>query len=136
MKFCALLIAALLAASASAETLNEWLAEQVRTDEQLLADSLSQVGGHSLDLLKDARTYVPFFLEAPQSTKFASPDQKKSFDTWTENSRSGFLPGGYIFRLSFNAALPLYATTAGEWSGTVWRSIALGRDITLDPVYA
>lgn len=136
MKLCALLIVALLAASASAETLNEWLAEQVRTDEQLLADSLSGVGGHSLSLLKDARTYVPFFLEAPKNFTFSSADQRKSFEAWIEKNRSGFLPGGYIYRLSFNAAPPLYATSAGEWSGTTWRSLALGREITLDPQHA
>ncbi len=132
MKLCTLLITALLAASASAETLDEWLAEQVRKEERLLADSISQVGGHSLALLKDARTYVPFFLEVPQSTKLPSADQKTDFDTWTENSRSGFLPGGYIYRLSFNAAPPLYATSAGNWSGRVWHSLDLGKDLLIE----
>jgi hypothetical protein len=136
MKLCVLLLTALLAASASAETLDDWLEEQVRKDERMIADSVSQVGGHSLALLKDSRTYVPFFLEAPTSTEFASADQKASFDAWIENSKSGFLPGGYIYRLSFTAAPPLYATTAGEWSGTVWRSLDLGKDITLDPKHA
>jgi len=132
MKLCALLLTALLSVSASAETLDEWLTEQVRKDERLLAVSISQVGGHSLALLKDARTYVPFFLEVPQSTEFASANQKNDFDTWTENSRSGFLPGGYIYRLSFNAGPPLYATSAGDWSGTVWHSLDLGKDLLIE----
>lgn len=132
MKLCILLLTALLAVSASAETLDEWLADQVRKDERLLADSISQVGGHSLALLKDARTYVPFFLEVPQNTKLASASQKNDFDAWTENSRSGFLPGGYIYRLSFNAAPPLYATSAGNWSGTVWHSLDLGKDLLIE----
>lgn len=136
MKLCALLLTALLAASACAETLDEWLAEQVRKDEQLLADSVSQVGGHSLDLLEGSRLYVPFFLEAPKSIEFTSANQKTSFDAWMENIRAEFLPGGYIYRLSFNAAPPLYATSAGEWSGTVWRSLDLGKDITLDAEHA
>jgi hypothetical protein len=136
MKLCALLLTALLTASASAETLDEWLAAQVRKDERLLADSISQVGGHSLPLLESSRLYVPFFLEAPKSTGFTSADQKTAFDAWMENNRSEFLPGGYIYRLSFDASPPLYATTAGDWSGTVWRSLNLGKDITLDPQHA
>ncbi|OYW70443.1 MAG: hypothetical protein B7Z37_30715 [Verrucomicrobia bacterium 12-59-8] len=44
--------------SASAETLNQWLTEQVQRDEQLLVDALAQTGGHSLELLKDCRSFV------------------------------------------------------------------------------
>ncbi len=78
MKLCIFFIAAMLG-SATAETLNQWLAEQVQRDEQLLVDAIVQTGGHSLDMLKDAKTYVPFFLEAPEGAVFVSAKQKEAF---------------------------------------------------------
>ncbi|OYW70444.1 MAG: hypothetical protein B7Z37_30720 [Verrucomicrobia bacterium 12-59-8] len=45
----------------------------------------------------------------------------------------GFLAGGYIYRLKFKTAPPLYAMSAGEWSGNTWHSIAIGKDVHIEP---
>lgn len=132
MKLCIFFMAAMMG-SAAAETLNQWLAEQVQRDEQLLVDALAQTGGHSLDMLKDAKTYVPIFLEAPKGVAFASAEQKEAFEAWVKESRQVFLSGGYVYRLKFKAAPPLYAMSAGEWDGNAWHSIALDKDVTVEP---
>ena len=132
MKLCILLMAAMIGSSA-AETLNQWLAAQVQRDEQLLVDALAQTGGHSLEMLKNTKTYVPFFLEAPKGVAFASAEQRDEFENWMKDSGQGFLPGGYVYRLKFKAASPLYAMSAGEWDGNVWHSIDLGNDVTVEP---
>lgn len=130
--FLAITLLVLQAGNVTAETLNKWLSGQVRAEEHLLADALSYTGGHSLDLLKDSRTYVPFFLEPPRNSAFVSAEQKASFDAWIKDTPSSFLPGGYIFRLRFNSAPPLYATSAGEWSGNTWHSLVLAKDFTIE----
>jgi len=132
MKLCIFFLAAMIG-SAAAETLNQWLAAQVQRDEQLLVDALAQTGGHSIEMLKDTKTYVPFFLEAPEGAAFAPAEQREAFETWMKDSGQGFLPGGYVYRLKFKAAPPLYAMSAGEWDGNVWHSIDLGRDVTVEP---
>lgn len=137
MKLRILLLATFMTGDATAETLSQWLAGQLRADEQLLSDSLSQVGSHSFGLLKGAQNYVPFFLEPPQGTTFASAEQKASFEDWVKEEHSaGFLPGGYIYRLKFKTAPTLYATSAGYWEGETWRCLALGKDIAMDPQHA
>jgi hypothetical protein len=133
MRLGVLLVATLLTGNATAESLNQWLVGQVRADEQLLADALGQVNGHTLDGLKDSRTYVPFFLEPPEGVAFASAEQKASFDAWVKADGTGFLSGGYIYRLRFKTAPPLYALSAGDWSGHEWHSLALGKDISIEP---
>jgi hypothetical protein len=132
MKLCIFLMAAMMG-NATAETLNQWLADQVRQDEQLLVDALTQTGGHSLDMLKEAKTFVPFFLEAPRGVTFASAQQKEAFEAWMKESSQGFLAGGYVYRLKFKTAPPLYAVSAGEWSGNTWHSIANGKDVQIEP---
>lgn len=132
MKLCIFLMAAMMG-SATAETLNQWLADQVRRDEQLLVDALTQTGGHSLDMLKEAKTFVPFFLEAPKGVTFASAQQKEAFEAWMKESSQGYLAGGYVYRLKFKTAPPLYAVSAGEWSGNTWHSIANGKDVQIEP---
>ena len=120
--------------SRSAEPLNDWLLDQVAKDEQLLSNALSQTDGHSLELLKYARTYVPFFLEPPGNFNFDSQSQKAEFDAWlAKGNRKGFLPGGYIYQLRFADAPPLYATSAGDWDGTTWHSLSLGKDFVVEP---
>ncbi|RYZ92173.1 MAG: hypothetical protein EOP06_05075, partial [Proteobacteria bacterium] len=132
MKLCIFLMAVMMG-SAAAGTLNQWLAEKIQQDEQLLVEALAMTGGHSLDRLKDAKTYVPFFLEAPKGVVFASAEQKEAFETWMKDSGQGFLSGGYVYRLRFKAAPPLYAMSSGEWDGNAWHNIALGRDVTVEP---
>lgn len=132
MKICIVLMAAMVG-SATAETLNQWIADRVYRDEQLLVDALAQTGGHSLEMLKKAKTFVPFFLEAPKGVKFASAQQKEVFEAWMKESSQGFLAGGYVYRLKFNAAPPLYAVSSGEWSGNTWHSIANGKDVQIEP---
>lgn len=133
MNYCVVIVATLLTGSAIAGTLNQWLVEQVRSEERLLSDALSQVNGQSLDLLKDSKTYVPFFLEVPQQYSIESADQKSFFNAWVKNNEPGFLSGGYIYRLTFRGAPPLFALSAGEWSGNTWHSLALGMDLRIDP---
>jgi hypothetical protein len=133
MRLGVLLAATLLTGNATGETLDQWLLAQVRADEKLLLDSLGQVNGHTLDGLKDSRTYVPFFLEPPQGVAFASAEQKASFDAWVKADGTEFLSGGYIYRLRFKTAPPLYALSAGNWSGQEWHSLALGKDISIEP---
>lgn len=126
----AIALFALLGGSVAAETLDEWLLQKLRTDEQLQMDAISQTNGHSVDLLKSSRTYVPFFLDPPRNVASASPTQKLSFETW--GRERVLLPGGYIFRMRFQNAPSLYVTSAGEWSGT-WRSLSLEKDIKIEP---
>jgi len=133
MRLGVLLVATLLTGNATGETLAQWLLAQVRADEKLLLDSLGHADGHTLDGLKDSRTYVPFFLEPPQGVAFASTDQKVSFDAWVKADGTGFLSGGYIYRLRFTTAPPLYALSAGDWSDNEWHSLALGKDISIEP---
>ena len=132
MKLCIFFMIAMVG-SAAAETLNQWLAGQVQRDEQLLVDAIAQTGGHSLDLLKDSKTYVPFFHEAPKAATFASAEQKAGFDALMRASGDDFFAGGYVYRLKFKTAPPLYAVSAGEWSGRSWHSIALGKDVQIEP---
>lgn len=116
------------------EPLDRWLLEKVQKDEQLLINSLSQTHGHSLELLNAARFYEPFFYEVPAKYTFESAEQKAKFDAWlAKGSGEDFLPGGYIYRLRFAKALPLYATSAGDWDGTTWHRIPMSRGIVVDP---
>jgi len=116
-----------------ADSLNDWILAQVRKDEQLLADAVLQTGGHSLELLKDSRIYMPFFLEAPESHASALMEYKPLFDAWENDNSQKFLSGGYIYRLSFANAPPLYATSAGHWDGIDWHSLDLGKDLAVEP---
>jgi hypothetical protein len=117
----------------SAEPLNDWLSAQIQKDEELLSDANSQINGASLELLRDSRTYMPFFLEAPESHASDLTGYKPLFDAWGNDNGQSFLPGGYIFRLRFADAQPLYATSAGNWDGTTWRSLSLGKDFVVEP---
>ena len=117
----------------SSEQLSAWLLGEVKRDEQLLADALSKADGHSLELLKESPSYVPFFLEAPGSHIFASNVYKPFFDTWKNDNGQIFLSGGYIYRLRFSDAPPLYATSAGYWGGSDWYSLDLGKDFVVEP---
>ncbi len=130
---CIVAVAALRGGLLSAETLDGWLLAQVKKDEQLLSDALSQTGGHSLELLRDSRTYIPFFLEAPRSHVSALTEYKLLFDAWRNDNGQSFLPGGYIYRLRFADAPPLYATSAGVWDGTTWRSLDQDKDLVVEP---
>lgn len=117
--FC-IIVGALRSETISAEVLDGWLLAQVQKDEQLLSDAISQTNGASLELLKYARTYVPFFLEPPTNSNFESVEQKTEFNSWIAKSKGeGFLPGGYIYRLRFADAPPLYATSAGGGAGNL-----------------
>jgi len=131
--FFGILLMTLCDGSLSAEPLNDWLLEQMQKDEQLLADALSQTDGHSLELLRDSRTYIPFFLETPRSHASDLTEYKLLFDTWRNDNGQSFLPGGYIYRLRFADAPPLYATSAGDWDGTIWHSLTLSKDFVVDP---
>lgn len=133
MKLCVFFMVAVVGSVSAAETLNQWLAGQVQRDEQLLVDALAQNDGSSIDLLKDSRTYVPFFLEEPKGAKFTSLAQKEAFEALMQDGGQSFLAGGYVYRLKFKTAAPLYAMSAGEWNGSSWRSIALGKDILIEP---
>jgi hypothetical protein len=116
------------------EPLDRWLLQKVQKDEQLLIKALSQTDDHSLELLKDARSFVPFFYEAPAKYTFESAEQKAKFDDWVaKGSREDFLPGGYIYRLRFAKGPSLYATSAGDWDGTTWHRLPMGRGIVVEP---
>jgi len=106
---------------------------EVKRDEQLLADALSKTDGHSLELLKESQSYVPFFLEAPESHVFASNEYKPFFDTWRNDNGQIFLSGGYLYRLRFSDAPPLYGTSAGYWGGSDWYSLDLGKNFVVEP---
>lgn len=115
-----------------AESLDDWILAQVQNDEQLLSNAFSQTDGHSIDLLKYSRTYVPFFLEPPANYAFDSVS-KAAFDAWfAEENRKGILPGGYIYRLRFDGASPLYAASAGNWEVETWYSIDLNKDLIVE----
>jgi hypothetical protein len=134
MKLCIFFTAVMLS-SAAAETLNYWLAEQVQRDEQKLKDGLNQTNGYDIKLLKYAKMYVPFFAEAPENFDFQSISlqQKSEFDGWLSREHgSGFLPGGYIYRLKFKTAPPLYAMSAGDWEVEKWHSLALDKDLRIE----
>lgn len=133
MKVCILLFAASLAGNCAIEPLNQWLAVQIRADEQILSNALSQVDGYSLDLLKDSTSYVPFFLELPKIVDLSATGRDGLFSSWIASNEAGFLPGGYVYRLNFNTAPTLYATSAGDWTGNVWRCLTLGRNIVVEP---
>lgn len=128
-----IVVMALCGRSLYAEPLNDWILAQVQKDEQLLADALSQTDGHSLELLRDSRTYIPFFLEAPENHASALREYKPLFDAWGNDNGQSFLPGGYIYRLRFADAPPLYAASAGNWDGTTWHSLDLGKDFAVEP---
>lgn len=128
-----IVVMALCGRSLYAEPLNDWILAQVQKDEQLLADALSQTDGHSLELLRDSRTYIPFFLEAPGSHASDLAEYNSLFDAWGNDKGQNFLPGGYIYRLRFADASPLYATSAGNWDGTTWHSPSLGKDFVVEP---
>lgn len=130
--FC-IVVMALCGRSLYAEPLNDWILAQVQKDEQLLADALSQTDGHSLELLRDSRTYIPFFLEAPKSHASALREYKPLFDAWGNDNGQSFLPGGYIYRLRFADAPQLYAASAGHWDGTTWHSLDMGKDFAVEP---
>lgn len=117
----------------SSEEISVWLLGEVKRDEQLLADALSKTDGHSLELLKESPSYVPFFLEAPGSHVFAANEYKPFFDTWENGNGQIFLSGGYIYRLRFSDAPPLYATSAGYWGGSEWYSVDFGKDFVVEP---
>ena len=135
MKLCIILVATLvvfLEEDVKAESLNEWLIKQIVAEEQLLSKALTQTDGHSFDLLRDSKYYVPFFLEAPKGFSFESPQQQSSFEEFASKQASRLLSGGYIYRITFNHAPRLYATSAGYWEGSIWRSLELERDFTIE----
>lgn len=117
------------------DTLNSWIASEIDADAELLADALAHRGGTTVELLKNSRFYVPFFLEAPQNFTFSAPEQKSSFDRFIKANTSEFLSGGYIFRLSFNKAPALYALSAGNWEpgAKKWHSLALQKNFAIEP---
>ncbi len=127
-----IVVTSLYGRSLSAESLNDWLLAQVQKDEQRLIDAHSQTDGRSLELLRDSRTYIPFFLEAPGNHASDLAEYKQLFDAWGNGSAQGFLPGGYIFRLRFSDAPPLYAASAGSWDGKVWHSLDLNKDLIIE----
>ena len=133
MKLCALFVATVLTANAGAGTLNEWLIHQITADEQRLLKAVTRTDGYSLELLRDSTYYVPFFLEPPSNFTFASPEQQSSFEEFASKQVSDFLPGGYVYRLTFHYAPALYATSAGYWEEGSWRSLALEKDLRVDP---
>ncbi|MCS7064031.1 MAG: hypothetical protein NZM04_08340 [Methylacidiphilales bacterium] len=126
-------VMALCGRSLYAEPLDDWLLAQVQKDEQFLSDAISQANGESLELLRDSRTYIPFFLEAPGNHASDLTEYKPLFDAWRNGNGQSFLPGGYIYRIRFADAPPLYATSAGNWDGTTWHSLALGKDFAVNP---
>ena len=121
------------AATLAAESLDDWIARQIRTDEQVLAQALAETGGRSVGLLQESRTYIPFFLEPPSGFTFETEGQRSAFADFVRAESQTFLPGGYLFRISFEGAPPLYALSGGEWTGTTWRSIDLAKDFTVEP---
>lgn len=136
MKFRFILaIAALLMPSAvpAAESLEAWIIQKLEADEQLIRDSITQTNGQDLEVLKTSTWYLPFFLEAPQNIEASTPKARGSLQELLR-VREGFLPGGYIHRLSFKNAPPLYALSAGLWeeNGAQWHCLETGKDFRID----
>jgi hypothetical protein len=118
---------------ASAATLNDWISSEIATDERLMEDAFSQKDGLSLELLKFSKTYVPFFLEKPSSLELATKvDDDVLFEALFERYKGRHHPGGYVYRLKFKAAPPLYAMSAGEWDGNDWHSLSLVNDLEIE----
>jgi hypothetical protein len=119
--------------TASAADLNDWISSEIATDERLMEDAFSQKDGLSLELLKFSKTYVPFFLEKPSSLGLATKvDDEVLFEALFERYKGRHHPGGYVYRLKFKAAPPLYAMSAGEWDGNAWHSLVLGKDLRVE----
>lgn len=116
----------------NAENLNQWLTQQIIADEKLLSDAISGTDGHSIELLQDSKYYVPFFLELPRGFSFDSPEQKSSFEGFISKKSGQSLAGGYIYRITFRNAPPLYNTSAGDWSNSSWRSIVMEKSLTIE----
>ena len=135
MKVCVLFIIGLLVATANAETLDKWLTQQIVDDETLLLKALNQTDGHSVELLRDSKYYVPFFTEPPYKFTFSASGQKSSFDSFLKANLNEFLPGGYIYRISFEHAYPLYSASAGYWEpgSKKWYSPDLRKSFAIEP---
>ena len=128
--FASLCIAPRLLASGSLEG---WVLRQIRADEQLLIDALTHSGGRSVPLLQESRTYIPFFLEPPADGVLESAEQKLCFDGFVKAHAGSFVPGGYLYRIRFVSASPLYALSAGEWADRKWYSLHLDKDFAIEP---
>jgi hypothetical protein len=135
MKVYILFIIGLLVATSNAETLDKWLFQQIVDDETTLLKALNKTDGHSIELLRDSKYYVPFFTEPPHNFSFSASGQKSSLDSFLKANLNEFLPGGYIYRISFDHAYPLYATSAGYWEpgSKKWYSPDLRKSFAIQP---
>jgi hypothetical protein len=116
-----------------AETLNDLILSKLQADEQLWSKAINGTDGHQLELLRSSKFYVPFFMELPSISSSLSDRNASLFGDWKKLEDKFLLPGGYILRLKFKSAAPLYAMSAGYWNDDVWRSIALGKDFQIEP---
>ena len=101
-----------------ADDLKNWIAKQIREDEALLADALNETNGRSIDLLKSSPSYVPFFLDQPNN----NGEGAESIGHHLDRDPTKFVSGGYVFRLRFEEAQPLYALSGGDWAAEKWYS--------------
>ena len=116
-----------------AEALNDWILSKLQADEQLWSEAISGTDGHQLELLRSSKFYVPFFMELPDVGSSLTERNASLFRDWKKLEDKSSLSGGYILRLRFKSAAPLYAMSAGYWNDDVWRSLALGKDIQIEP---
>lgn len=116
-----------------AESLNDWILSKIQADGQLWKNAISRVDGHGLELLQSSKFYVPFFLELPSIDGSLTERDALLFGDWKKLGDKALLPGGYILRLRFKAAPPLYAMSAGFWNDDAWHSLSLGKEVQIEP---
>jgi len=120
-----------IARSTSADELREWIHQKIELDSKNLTKSLQKLDGYDIDLLAAAKSYVPFFLELPSDVPkdVAIP---AAFAGFVNRFQKSFVPGGYLFRMSFSNGYVLYALSAGDWSG-LWFDPKLRREFLIEP---
>lgn len=119
--------------SVQADSLNDWVVSKIQADEQIWVKAIGRIDGHQLELLQSSKFYVPFFMEPPDADGSLTANDRELFENWKQQEDEVLLPGGYIFRIRFKTAEPLYAMSAGFWNEDAWHSVALGKDVTVEP---
>lgn len=115
-----------------AETLNNWILSRVQADEQLWIKSIRGIDGHELALLEHSKYYVPFFMELPDVGSSLIEHDATRFRDWKKQKDEDLLPGGYIYRMKFETAPPLYAMSAGFFEIYKWHSLSLVNDLEIE----
>lgn len=122
------------AMEAVAAPVDAWVLEEIERDESVLRSAVAKTDGRDFRLLEQSTTYIPFFLETPDVGGDQDDHDIGSISDFFGGQKSMFLAGGYLYKIDFGNASPLYGLSSGEWQGRNWYSPDFAKDIEVNPL--